>query len=176
MVMNLLKLPLVVFAVVAGVFICPLLLALTPTGKLKLTLLDGVFGNAQDSINGDSRWYPAWVARQGWFIRTFPRYWWIAIRNPAQNLRLALGAAGVVSSLYRNKPNPHTLGTYIARATIGGKRCAFYYHVGKWAGMQRYFRIVLGPKIWEDAKVDHPYSAIFGFSLLPFITKDTASV
>ena len=178
-----------VFAVgaLAGLVMLPLALAFTPRASetLRWRWADHIWGNEQDGIEGDSFWYPAikkdgcpgWVASQGWFIRTFPRFWWGAIRNPAHNLALNLGyEATLTKRSIIGRQSPHGLGLQYIEAHVLGRDgfmrnpYPFYYWQWLWPGGKRYGRFIAGWKTWANTPTGRWHVAHFGVSFTPFRT------
>lgn len=44
-----------------------------------------LWGNEEDTP--PPKWWQAKAAQSSWFVRTFPNFWWYAIRNPVNNFR-----------------------------------------------------------------------------------------
>ncbi len=164
-----------------GIIILPFILWRTPKDVSRLAYLDRYFGNSTTGIRGDYKWYPKWATAQGGFIAKYPRYYWLAIRNPAFNYRYeVIGAHGTLLKIER-KGRPHQLGSYRVKALVqqsDGKlaEVRFTYGVYKYPFIDRYFRYAFGHKLWEREAVGDKVDLIYGMSVLPFIEKDTAGV
>lgn len=69
---------------VLGLFVLPF--ALRKVKDDRLPTWAWVWGNDHDGLEGPD-WYKNNYAPNHWFAKHFPRYWWLAIRNPANNMR-----------------------------------------------------------------------------------------
>jgi len=138
-------------AMVAGLFIIPVLLLITPNGRSKLRLLDNVYGNSADGLSGDSLYQSNQAMR--WYVKPFARYNWLAIRNPANNLlRHKLNAEGTISRIEKH-------GNLTIVMFMNGKRYFFYYNKGG-----KYI-VKFGHRFWADQiKVGEYYNASFVFN------------
>jgi len=133
-------------AYIAGIFVLPFLLLITNFNSKKLKFLDSIFGNSQDGLGWDFLENSAITMPSNMFTRKFPRYYWLAIRNPAHNLGRSYGANGIIESVWRNKDNEHELGTYRSTMTIDDVEHKFFYSTKKIGS--KYLRIAYGPKLW----------------------------
>jgi len=133
-------------ACATGIVLLPFILLFTNFNSKKLKFLDSIFGNTQDGTGYDFLKNPWITMPSNAFTRKFPRYYWLAIRNPAHNLGWSYGANGIIQSVWRNKDMEHELGTFRSKMTIDGVEHKFYYSIKKIG--PKYLRIAYGPKLW----------------------------
>lgn len=115
-----------------------------------------LWGNDEDGLGPD--WWLKKAATKGWFIRTFPRYWWLAFRNTTNNMRYLfkdypLSTCHVETDWSLNNPME---AAWLKKA---GKQSAYRWVWKKWkAGYRRvwlnddarYSELWIGWKIGSD--------------------------
>ena len=135
-----------ILAYIAGIIVVPVILAFTPRDAKRLRVLDGVYGNSQDGLGGDFGINPAITMPANAFTRRFPRFYWLAIRNPAHNLGWRYGAHGIIDQVWRNRDDAHAAHIYRSWMVIAGRKHLFYYGHIKFG--PKYIRYAYGPKLW----------------------------
>jgi len=152
--------------------------------EVHLTHGRAIWGNNQDGVDGDARWYDDWVAAQKWYVnpiaKLFPRYWWTAWRNPCENWRVSIGINGIVKAIIVDGDDTKT-GLYKATATVLDGTCIkvkhFTQYKWKWPFFNRYYVFKYGPKIWKNTEVGDKINNAFAFSIFkPFTTASDAGI
>jgi len=130
------------------------------------TTLD-LWHNDEDPVWGLPFWYTERYAPYHWAAKRFPRFWWFAVRNPANNMRRWFRQRSFKESGWDGYMDPR-----VARAA--GKRAIFRY---RWNGLladmwvivilsdTRHFRARLG---WKLGQWDLGEYAGFAMQLMPY--------
>lgn len=113
-----------------------------------------LWGNDYDGLLGDKRGWWSTNTPMGWAVDSFAAmYWWAAIRNPANNMRLldAFSAPVIDSSItyrgrYTVEDKPGMDGWHFVIVENGGKRWFGFYFVHCWS-VKRALVIRLGFKV-----------------------------
>jgi len=131
-----------------GILLLPILLLITKKDAIRLNLLDSVYGNSVDGLGGDFGTNPMITMPDNFLTKAFPRYYWLAIRNPAHNLGLSYGAHGIIKEVWRNKDDEHTAGNYKSWVILQGDSTKRVFRYGHIKVGPKYIRYAFGPKIW----------------------------
>lgn len=184
---GILTLVLIPLTLLGLIVILPLLAWANAKGLTKLPLLNGIYGNTFDGLDGSGKFQ----AKYAHLPRILRQYLWLAIRNPTENLkRLRLGLhwqANTVVLTYRVKLDEDgsavfpgdiekvsgSVFTEVVAVSISGiiKRYFEYYLISKpytLFGKTRCLRIRIGWKIGNiDKRVPGEIKA-FEFAVNPF--------
>ena len=163
--------PLWLFASALGYFVLPFILAFTPFKSPKLRWLDGIYGNRVDGTGWDYPLGPGFFEHgavanlnitmsgfTGWVGKWFPRYAWLALRNPANNLARRFGAHGIIRWIDFYGP--------VKVVDIGGKRYWFIHWKHYWTA-RSYTELKLGWKIWDSYKIGDKVDCALAVSFQP---------
>ena len=156
------------FASGLGYFVLPFILAFTPFNAPKLRWLDNIYGNRVDGTGWDFGTNPAITMSgfTGLVGKWFPRYAWLALRNPANNLARNLGVRGTITSLEHWGRWDAREKAFYCRALIGGQDCWFIHWKHYWT-MRLYSELKLGWKIWDSYRIGDKVDCALAISLQP---------
>ena len=111
------------------------------------------WSNPTDGNDGPSWW--SRYAKNHWFAKHFPRYWWCAIRNPANGLR-TYNALTVDVDNYKYKGNGFPVNPAELRET--GKKVGWFY---AWQGVYSGFWVCI---VWNKT---HHAKIRIGWKIVP---------
>lgn len=154
-----------ILGIVFGVLVVPCLLFFTKSDATKLRCLDSLYGNKVDGLGGDFGDNPAITMPSNAFTRTFPRFYWLAVRNPFNNWLRSQGANGVIKEVWRNKDKVHEVGHYRSWVILDGETSKHHFKYGYIKIGSKYIRYAIGTKLWalnpSVTKSEPPYRDLY---------------